>query len=179
MTFFANSGVAWPKLQFETQNAGSASLRAASRLWSLFSVLESGDRGALQSIDIAGCARELNDASAIYHKIAADLRHVEAEPLTPAEIEVAALPHLPYSSYDAPWLLFPLLNGRRSIDIGALYLELAQRSETLSAAVRTLPFERDELDLAPWVFDMMRQWEFLSVLGRALAVLNRRPPTSE
>lgn len=173
MTFFANSGTTWPHYDGQTRRAGTQSLEAASRLWKIFAALESGDSRNISREDIIACADQLQEAAGIYGRIGDALSNATVSGLTPAELELAAL-QLPYRYGEDPFF------DRSSLPIGKLYLDLSQRALILASLVRTFqlsderrPHEID--DLAPQVFLMMRQWEALAILGRVIAVLNRRP----
>ena len=178
MTFFANTGITWPELKQETLDAGAASLQAASLLWRVFAGLEyremSPERRELEGEirkDLSACAESLRMASKIYRRVADKLQEETLSPLTPAELDLASL-RAPFRYDGDP--LFDLYSSQPRISVGALYLELSQRTANLAAAVATFEIDHGGFDLAPQVFQMMRQWEALAALGRVVAVLNRR-----
>ena len=171
MTFFANSGVAWPKFEQETREAGTESLDAASRIWKILAALEDRDGRNVEREEFTKCAKSLQHASDIYNKVAIELRYEKVASITPAELDLAALHH-PY--YDGNIFFYKMFIEDSDISVGRLYDELAQRTAHLAASIRAFEVERDNADLAPQAFQLMKQWEILAVLGRVVAVLNRR-----
>jgi hypothetical protein len=179
MTFFANSGIAWPNYAVATQHAGTQSLEAFSEIWRLLAALEArGDQSvAYVDIDLTKSAKSLESAGLTYETIAQTLRNVTIAALTPAEYELAGLtPFVVYPSYlDAS--IYSLFAGKE-IRPSQLYQELAQRTNTLAAFMKAFEPKRSNPDLVPQAFQFMRQLEVLSTLGRIIAVLNQRktPP---
>ena len=100
-------------------------------------------------------------AAKTYHGIALALKNEGVGPLTPAEIDLAAL-HGTQGYYD--YRRFGGPDRADHIPVGALYLELAMRGFD--------PFRPDGLGMQ--VFQMMRHWEMAAGLGRVIAVLNAR-----
>ncbi|TCG08843.1 hypothetical protein BZM27_09335 [Paraburkholderia steynii] len=174
MTFFANSGVTFPKFEEDTHAAGSEALEAAASIWRMFAALERNEGQSIQRSEVDDCAQMLLRAASTYHYIATELRNVHVRTLTPAEFQQAAIPH--HFTYDVEPLNSMIFSPQ--INMGDLYREIAQRAELLSSTLKIIPFDRDIADLAPQVFNTMRQWEYLSYLGRVVSVLNRRPPNS-
>lgn len=170
MTFFANSGVSFPDFRKETEFAGEQSLLAGSRLWKFFSQLEGNKNREIDEGEINECINELLMAAKTYHGIALALKNEGVGPLTPAEIDLAAL-HGTQGYYD--YRRFGGPDRADHIPVGALYLELAKRLSTLASALRGFdPFRPDGLGMQ--VFQMMRHWEMAAGLGRVIAVLNAR-----
>lgn len=183
MTFFANSGVAWPKVEYLTRSAGTRSLDAASQIWKMLADLEApdADQRYPERGDLFRCAEMLESASTSYYEIADDLGNETAPRMTPAELELAAVSIPPrYAYYPERFFrptdpFYDLFFGEPDISVAALYHEMAQRASTLAGAIRTFDVEHDKrTDLAPQAFQMMKQWEMLATLGRIIAVLGRR-----
>lgn len=172
MTLFANSGVAWPKFEQQTQEAGTKSLDAASHFYKLLSLIENKAQ-FIGTDELNSCARAFDSAGKIYASVADELVHEpDVSSMSPAELELAALP-IYRRYYEEPVEELFLL--RRKISIRDLYLELSQRCAQISAYVRILNPEKSSEDLASTIFQMMRLWESMSMLARAIATLSRRP----
>lgn len=181
MTFFANSGITWPKFERETREAGAHSLDAASRIWKLLAYLEDRYDRNFDQDEIANCASSLDLASNIYSDIADQLKYEIIPGVTAAELDLASVNFpIRHSIYGSPrryqQSFFYALFLDDDISLGRLYLELSQRSAHLAASVRALDIKRESKDLAPQAFQLMKQWEILAILGRIVAVLNRRIP---
>ncbi|WP_321870688.1 hypothetical protein [Burkholderia ubonensis] len=181
MTFFANSGVAWPKVEYLTRDAGTRSLDAASQIWKLLADLEALDQRHPEQSDIFRCVQNLELASKSYYEIANLLGNEMVSSMTPAEIELAAVTIPPRYAYYPERFFYPndrfydLFLGDGDISVAALYREMAQRMSALAIAIRTFDVDHDErANLAPQAFQMMKQWEMLATLGRIIAVLGRR-----
>lgn len=180
MTFFANSGIAWPKYEEDSRRAGTMSLDAISQVWQLFASLEARSErfdGNVDGSSVSHSADSFQKAAGTYYRMADGLEDVFIDHLSGAEVELAGI-NLPNRRfYDGPysdWLgdLF----SRGSIPIGRVYKELAQRAEHLSSSIRAIEIRRDNSILAPQVFQIMKQLETLAILGRIVAVLNLRRP---
>ena len=172
MTFFANSGIAWPKLEQQTREAGADSLEGGSQLWMLFARLERGAPEPGNRDAIAQAAEQLDRASNVYRSIAAQLDGQIVDGLSPSELELAAVRVRP-TSYDEEWAL-DRLERMRHIPIAESYRELSRRLRTLASNLRAFAPNREDTDLAPSVFGMMRQWEMIASLARIIAVVSRR-----
>lgn len=86
MTFFANSGVAWPRYEEEMRQAGAKSLDAISQTWRLFADLEGRREDVhVDTPTLFRSAESLQEASSSYSLIAGHLRGVIVDPITPAE----------------------------------------------------------------------------------------------
>jgi hypothetical protein len=183
MTFFANSGVAWPNLEKQTQEAGAKSLDAGSRIWKILAHLENRQEQHLDRREIIICAESFQRASDLYSEIAGRLRYEKVDRITPAEIDLAAvnIPARPYyydeRFYYGDSLFYEMFLYRSEVSLGDLYRELAQRTTHLAASLRAFEIERENEDLAPQAFQLMKQWEILATLGRVVAVINRRSST--
>lgn len=182
MTFFANSGVSWPKYENDTKRAGTLSLNAFSQIWKLLAELESRSEALHGSADFTNSAESLKDAANTYDRMAEDLRDVSIAPLTPAEFELAGI-NLPSRRFysddrylsDSFFGLF--IEG--SVVLGRLYKELSQRTAILASSMRAFEIQRSNADLVPQAFQFMKQIEVLATLGRVIAVLNQRNPQTE
>ena len=175
MTFFANSGIAWPRLDQQTQEAGEKSLDAAARLFKVLAAIE-GKRFFIGSDDLDVCASELDRASSIYTEIAEGASNEYVKGLSPSEIEFAALP-LQRSYRNDPY--FELFLDHGKISIKDLYRELAQRASRLSSAVKIFNPNKEPLDLAGSAFQMMQLWDSMTTLARVIATLGRRQPKAQ
>jgi hypothetical protein len=176
MMFFANSGVAWPKLEQQTRQAGSDSLEAASHLWRFIARLERRQSEPIDLDDLLQCIEQLDRASRAYSKIASELTGEIVGGLTDSEFEAVGLRRGPYAYYD-DWSLRSFLEEDVGVPIGYLYLDLSRRIELLASALRVFEPNREDRDLVPSVFGMMRQWERIATTGRIIAILNRRSAT--
>jgi hypothetical protein len=176
MTLFANSGVAWPKHEPETKDAGAKSLDAASGLFRILATLEAGPQSP-QSLDyeLARCVESLNEAARIYASVGDSLAGEVVRPLTPSEFELAALPRYQRRYIDDDFYdrRFPY---RGAMPIGELYADLAHRLSRLASSIKTLKTSERSFDLAPQVFEILKLWESVSTLSRLIATLGRRDP---
>jgi len=179
MTFFANSGVAWPKLEQITQKAGQRSFEAASELWGVLASIEGSQAdskpdGGYTAERIYRLSNSLKEVARQYREVAEQTDDRYASSLSLAEFELAAiLPSGRYERrlYDLPYYRY----FDEDVSVRDLYRELATRLEILAAQLAALePTSREKEDLAPQVFQIMLQWEQLAVLGRLIAVMNRR-----
>lgn len=172
MTFFANSGVAWPNLQLDTAVAGQMSLEAASDMWALVAMLEN-PRGAVTSFNLtdraADAGNKFKEAADQYRKIAARVDDKALPALSPAELDLASLDGDTAREFGQDSVQSRLMPSPRS-----LYEQLAKRLETLASRLMGLNFQKAD-DLHPGVFKLMRDWESLTTLGRLIAVANLRP----
>src|ERR1700748_3719053 len=93
MTLFANSGVAWPKQEPETKDAGAKSLDAAAALFRILATLEAESESP-QALEyaLARCVDSLTEAARIYANVGDSLGGEVVRPLTPSEFELAAIP---------------------------------------------------------------------------------------
>ena len=172
MTLFANSGIAWPKFEQQTQEAGRKSLEAASSLFKVLAAVE-GKTNVVSIEELESCSRALDSAANTYALVAEQVSVDSVPTLSPSELELAAIP-IHCRHYDEPFNeLF--LQGS-NILIRDLYLELSQRAFRLSAAVRIFNPKNNAVDLAASVFQMMQLWETMAVLARVIATLGRRKP---
>lgn len=179
MTFFANSGTAWPRYESETREAGGDALDAASQLWKIFSILERDRQESNQTITpemMQNCAYKLDSASSVYRDIALQIGEEYIEGLTLADVELAALHPYRSGPYDEEFM--ELFRGGR-LSGAKLYVELAQRLAALASSVRAFEPRRQRRDLAPQIFRMMQEWERVDQLGRVIAVVNRREPLTK
>lgn len=172
MTLFANSGVAWPKHEQQTQDAGKKSLEAASRLFKVLAAIE-GKSELIGAEDLEACSRALDSAAQTYGLVADQLAgEADVPALSPAELELAALP-TSRRYYDEPFS--ELFLNRNRISIRDLYLELSQRASRLSSATKVLNPNHPATDLAASIFQMMQLWESMAIIARVIATLGRRP----
>jgi hypothetical protein len=167
MTFFANAGVAWPRFEEATRLAGAQTLAAFSQIWRVLADLEGRGERSLGASDLLTSAESLQEASGAYARIGEELRHVIIDPMTPGELDMAGIPD--YWSRSVFGLF--LEDG---VQLGGLYGELAQRTANLASSIRVLEVRRANANLALQAFQLMQQLEVLAILGRAVAVLNRR-----
>ena len=179
MTFFANSGVAWPDHESETASAGTQSLEAISQIWKLLSDLESRRDGSPIPTEVGPIIEKLTGAAVVYSRIARSLEEVRPQVVSLAELELAGVQG--YSFFDPGLarifrrcLTSIRLSDDNELKIGYLYSELAQRSDNLARSLRLVEVSRSNLDLAPQMFQIMSQIESWSELGRVIAVVNRR-----
>src|SRR6266566_5290793 len=109
MTFFANSGVAWPDFEKDTRDAGAGALRAASRLLQAFADLESGKTVSISEDDVEFCAEALNGAAKTYSRIAYQLRDatVSRPLLTDCELVDWFGPFYPHQPWPPEWFIGP------------------------------------------------------------------------
>jgi hypothetical protein len=175
MTFFANAGVKWPPLQAQLQEAGTHALSGGADLWLLFSKIEDWQSDQIPMLGDEEnvknrCVNALQKAADTYSKNLDAIGAEAVERLTPAELDLAALPRRYYDDY-AYEFLGTHFNARD------LYSELIARIRNLVSQVKTLDLENNRHDLAFQVFRAMQEWEFISSLARLIAVLNRRPMT--
>jgi hypothetical protein len=72
MTFFANSGVAWPNSYQSTREAGQRALEAGARLWQLLGIIEGRDPASVDGTDEQRLmiAAMLKEVSGRYREIA-------------------------------------------------------------------------------------------------------------
>jgi hypothetical protein len=176
MTLFANSGVAWPRHEPETKDAGAKSLEAASGLFRILGTLEADSQAAQpMEFEIGRCAESLNEAAQIYTRVAESLAGELVSPLTPSEIELAAVPRYQRRYIDDDFYE-PPFRYRGPVPIGELYRDLAHRLSRLASAVRMLNTSERNFDLAPQVFEILKLWESVSTLARLIATLGRRSP---
>jgi hypothetical protein len=175
MVFFANAGIAWPKLEDISRRAGESALHAGAHLWRMFAILE----GAKNGIDDGKgseaqrqCVASLKEASDLYQKVmtSIDDRHVV---IRPSDLELAAVDVQSYSGFE-PFSLTKTFYFGDSIRMRDLYSELMQRIGMLANDVELFDIKRKTIQVAPSAFRMMRQWETLAILGRLIAALNRR-----
>lgn len=179
MTIFANSGVAWPKHEPATKEAGEKTLEATSGVFKVLAAIEGGSHPSQTSeLDFARCAETINEAAAIYAKIAEDLGSEIVDPLTPSEIEMAAINIRRYPRYiDDDFYWAPYRYGGQLI-IGLLYRDLAHRLRRLASTIRTLKTSESGFDLAPQVFQIFGLLESVTTLARLIATLGRRDASS-
>lgn len=172
MTFFANSGAAWPDFDNETREAGSDALRAASRLFNIFANLESGESLTITRNDVETCARDLEGVAKTYESIARRLGPAAISGVMITDEEVAEWfgPFPFVESWPRDWIT----GG--SILIGAVFEELSHRARNLVSAIRAVEPNVKGRDLAPSVFRILAQWEALERLARFVAVVNRNKP---
>lgn len=174
MTLFANSGVAWPRHEQETKEAGKNSLESASLIFQILAKMESGtDFNQASEFDLTRCAEGLEQASKTYKRVAESLSGEVAQRLTGSELELAGVSEqwrwfIDDEFYD---LRFPY---RGQIPVGELYRDLSHRLLRLANAIRQLNFGASAFDAAPQVFQILRQWELISTLSRLIATLGRR-----
>ena len=178
MTLFANSGVAWPRYESETKEAGKKTFEAASGLFRILAVLE----GEVQSpqiseFELTRCAESLDQAARVYARVGETLAEETVKWLTPSEYELAGLPRYSRRFVEDDYYVSPFLY-RGEVSIGDLYRDLSHRLTRLAAAIRNLRVEGPNVDLAPQVFDVLRLWETVSTLARLIATLGRRSPTA-
>jgi hypothetical protein len=171
MTFFANSGVAWPDVENETRQAGADSLRAASRLFDIFANLESGDTLSVSEDEAVFCAEALKRTANTYQRIGTELRDATVPTNVLTQSEFADW-FGPFPYVEETWLHDWSLGS--SIPVGAMFRELSKRADTLAATIRDLKPDIKAWDLAPTVFRIMKQWEALERLARFVAAVNRR-----
>ena len=176
MTLFANSGVAWPRHEPETKDAGKKSLEAASDLFRILAALEGDSQTSqLTDFDLVRCAESLDQAAQSYARVGDSLAGEVVKPLTRSEFELAAVPwywrrHIG-DDFDEPPFLY-----RGRVPIGDLYRDLSYRLSRLASAIRALKTSENSFDLAPQVFEMLKLWESVSTLARLIATLGRRIP---
>lgn len=174
MTLFANSGVAWPRHEQETKEAGKKSLESASQIFQILANMESGTEFNQSSeLDRTRCAEGLEQASMIYKRVAESLSGEAAMRLTGSEFELAGVNEL--------WRGFwgdEFYSVRRpytgQIPIDELYRDLSHRLIRLASAIRQIDLSVSAFDAAPQVFQILRQWELISTLSRLIATLGRR-----
>jgi hypothetical protein len=170
MTFFANSGIAWPNLEQITAEAGAKSLDGASDLWAMLSIMESPDGasfGERPEGRAKDAARKFEEAAMLYSKIIDEVDDTALPEFTRGELELAAVENRRYD----PAYIFEFRGGASARD---LYREIRMRLETLASGIASLDLRGKRADAAPQVFQIMRDWESLAVLGRIVAVANRR-----
>jgi hypothetical protein len=171
MTFFANAGVKWPKVEYELRNAGTHALEAGAELWRLMSKIEGwpSDRKAEiadeDSIRLH-CVRILKDAAEIYFRSIEEIGEEIVQPFTEAEINLAAIP---FFSDGIEYFIF-----RSGFTMRELYLALIDRIKKLSSLLADLNLNNDRRELIPQVFRAMREWELISSSARIIAVVNLR-----
>jgi len=174
MVFFANSGTTWPNLEHLTQEAGHDALDGASKLWRALALIEGRELTLTEKDEerekLAGAASQLRNAARLYRDVESKISNGLTEKLSPAEIDLAALVNV--TSHDSPFYDLFLLNY---INVQKLYNEIAIRLEILASGIAFFDPGREKNELSPQVFQMMKQWDCLSTLGRVIAVLNRRP----
>src|SRR5260370_25456181 len=169
MTFFANAGVKWPSVQSQLQQAGTHALSGGAELWRLLSEVERwesdqvttlGDEEAIKN----RCVNELQKAADTYSRSLDSIGTDIVGRLTPAELDLAALPP-PYYDGAYEYLLRPDRFGMRE-----LYSELIARIGNLASQVKALDLRNDRRDLAFQVFRAMREGELISCRARLIAV---------
>jgi hypothetical protein len=172
MTFFANAGVKWPKVESELRDAGTHALAAGAELWRLISKIESrpSDRGT-QIADEDGirlnCVSTLKEAVEIYSRSLKEIGEDTVLPLTETEVRLAAIP---YFSDGIENYIFRS-GGATTRE---LYFALIHRIQNLSSLVANLNLNNDRRELIPQVFRAMREWELISTTARMIAVVNLR-----
>jgi hypothetical protein len=171
MTFFANAGVKWPKVESELRDAGTHTLEAGTELWRLISKVEgwpSNRRTEIADEDgiRLNCVRKLREAAEIYSRSLNEIGEETVQPLTEAEIRLAAIP---YFSDGIENYLF-----RSGSTTRVLYFTLIHRIQSLSSLVANLNLNNYRRDLIPQVFRAMREWELISSTARMIAVVNLR-----
>ena len=175
MTLFANSGVAWPKHEPATKEAGKKTLEATSGVFKVLAAIEGGSHPSQMSeLDLVRCAETINEAATTYAKIGEDLRGEVVDPLTPSELEMAAIHTRRYRRYvDDEFYEMPYRFDEH-LEIGLLYRDLAHRLRRLASTIRTLKTSESSFDLAPQVFQIFGLLESVTTLARLIATLGRR-----
>jgi hypothetical protein len=175
MTFFANSGVAWPNVELITRQAGEKALQGGSRLWQFLAGLEGRSPDSRGESDERGDritnTELLRDAAQGYRAVIDQIDGGLVAELSLAEMELANIGPYPFYYYGFP---YPDFDRRGPVSVRDLYNELALRLEVLASHIISFEPQRDKRDLAPQTFLLMRQWEALATLARIIAVLNRR-----
>lgn len=174
MTLFANSGVAWPRHEKETKEAGKKSLEAASQIFRILADMESrSESDQVSQFDLNQSAEHLELAGKTYQRVAESLSGETTPRLTGSELELAGVngQWRRFVDEDLYDLRFPY---RGQIPIGELYRDLSHRLARLANAVRHLNVRGETFDVAPQVFHILRQWELISTLSRIIATLGRR-----
>lgn len=170
MTFFANAGVKWPKVQTELRKAGTSAMSGGAELWRLFSEIEawesdhragSGEDGETKR----KCVNALREAADRYEE---SLRYIDREltgPLSSSEIDLVA-PPFPYFINQ----LDPDPLRRTNFEVSEIYVQLIGRLRELASEINALDLGRDRRDLASEVFGAMRAWELISWLARLIVL---------
>jgi hypothetical protein len=171
MTFFANAGVKWPKVESELRDAGTHALVAGAELWRLIAKIESWPSNRATKIaDEDGirlsCVRILKEAAEIYSRNIKEIGEDTVQPFTEAEVRLAAVPF--FSDGIDNYIL------RSGSTTRELYLALIRRIQDLTSLVANLNLNNDRRDLIPQVFRAMREWELISSTARMIAVVNLR-----
>lgn len=183
MSFFANSGVAWPQHENDTRRAGAQSLEAFSKVWHALADMERRGESTFSDVELSDTANSLQSAVQIYTQLAEEFRNINLDPMTPAEFDLAGLNLSMREFYDARLYLAPesfyVLFLESRINLGKLYKELAQRTKNFASSLRAFEAQRSNVDLSPQVFQFMKQLEALAILGRVVAVLNQRAGRTE
>ena len=178
MTLFANSGVAWPRHEAETKDAGQKSLEAASGLFRILASLEAESHPAkLGDYELNRCAESLDQAAQIYARVGDELSREAVRQMSASEFELAAIPRYRRGYADEEFEVSPYPYRGRLL-VGDLYKDLSHRLRRLASAIRALKTSERSFDLAPQVFDMLRLWESISSLARLIATLGRRTAQS-
>jgi hypothetical protein len=182
MTFFANSGVAWPNSYQTTREAGQRALEAGAYLWHFLGILEGRDPAAPGPVDNEErliAANMLKEVSMRYYDIAdKEIGDMLVPELSPAEMELANIPQQRWFDYRGtryPYE-YPYPGIGRPVPVRELYRDLALRLQTLSSHLSSLESRQAKEDLAGQAFLLMGQWEAVAILARIIAVLNRRQP---
>lgn len=172
MTFFANAGVSWPKVEAELREAGTHALSGGADLWLLLSKIEGWetDNSAAPKEEEQireRCVRQLVHAADTY---ASTIKTIGGDdllpPLTADEITLAAVPFF----FNAPdeWL-FP-----GPVTTRGLYELLINMIRRLLERISEFDLKADRRKLTPQVFQAMRDWEVASSVARLIAVINLR-----
>ncbi|MCK1283738.1 hypothetical protein IVB41_07265 [Bradyrhizobium sp. 44] len=168
MTFFANSGVSWPKLEFETSDAGAKAFSAASDIFEALAKMESSpDMEIALPASMSNAATKLQDAIRIYRNILPQIDNRTLPPLSPAEYDFASIE--PYWSRDDLHSPENRLNTPQK-----LYSELIIRLEAVYSRVADFPNHRVKQALSFSAFELMLEWEKVARLARVISVFNRR-----
>lgn len=168
MTFFANSGVAWPKVEHETSQAGAEALSAASDIFSALAKIERGeDTDVAFPTTMSDAGIKLQRAIDIYKHILLTFGDRVLPPLSPAEYELASIE--PYWTYDELWRPDLGLNTAHQ-----LYSELIMRLTAVRSRALHFPTNKPKYDVAINAFELMLEWEKAARLARVISVFNRR-----
>jgi hypothetical protein len=113
----------------------------------------------------------LQKAADTYSSSLKSIGDVIVGPITPAELDLAALPY--------PYYYGPSQYSDGGFTTRDLYSELIVRIRTLASQVKTLDLKNSRRDLASQVFRAMREWELISSIARLIAVVNLRSDSGE
>lgn len=175
MMLFANSGLAWPRHEPATKEAGKKALEATSGIFKVLAAIEGGaPPSQTNELDLVRYAAEINEAAMAYAKISDDLRGEVIEPLTRSEIEMAAIDNRQYRRYIDGEIHERSYRYDGHLDIGLLYRDLAHRLRRLASAIKTLKTSESSFDLAPQVFQIFDLLGSSIMLARLIATLGRR-----